>query len=70
MPDKCRDCGDVLGTGSFCGRCKWMASGKAEAGYYPPRQLRGSNGCGHVQCDCPDGVFYGRDEVSDADPGL
>lgn len=30
----------------------------------------GAGTCGHGQCDCPDGVFYGREEVSDADPGL
>lgn len=28
--DKCRDCGDVLGTGSFCARCKWVSSGNKE----------------------------------------
>ena len=27
--------------------------------------------CGHVGgCGCPDGVFYGTEEHSDADPGL
>jgi hypothetical protein len=28
--DKCKDCGDVLGGGSFCRRCKWVGAGKPE----------------------------------------
>ena len=29
-PKKCKDCGDVLGTGNFCRRCKWVSNGKDE----------------------------------------
>jgi hypothetical protein len=39
--EMCRDCGDVLGTGSFCYRCKWVASGKSEHDYCPRCQGRG-----------------------------
>ena len=29
-PDECRDCGDVLGAGSLCRRCKFVSAGNSE----------------------------------------
>lgn len=38
--DLCKDCGDVLGTGTPCGRCTWIAAGKSEEEFEAAERTR------------------------------